>query len=103
MPAFLKGVNYLSPIRYMIRNLAPYTLRPIELTCNASQTLPDGRCIVSNGNDVLALFQLDGNAGLELLGVGLCTLVYRLLAWALLRGVRTHWGDVWGRMRGNAT
>lgn len=100
MPAVLRGVNFLSPIRYMMRNLAPYTLRPVTLTCEASQTRPDGSCIVGSGVEVLALFQLDGNAGLELLGMGVCTLVYRGLAWALLRGVRTRWGEVWGRWRG---
>ncbi|OBT84548.1 hypothetical protein VE02_06800 [Pseudogymnoascus sp. 03VT05] len=100
MPAFLRGVNYLSPLRYVIRNLAPYTLRPITLTCTAAQALPDGTCTVPDGEAVLALFRLDGNERLELLGVAIATVVYRLLAWALLRVARTHWGDVWGRLVG---
>ena len=100
MPAFLRGVNYLSPLRYVIRNLAPYTLRPITLTCTAAQALPDGTCTVPDGEAVLALFRLDGNERLELLGVAIATVLYRMLAWALLRGARTHWGDVWGRLVG---
>lgn len=100
MPAFLRGVNYLSPLRYAIRNLAPYTLRPITLTCTSAQALPDGSCTVPDGEAVLALFRLDGNERLELLGVAIATVLYRLLAWALLRGARTHWGDVWGRLVG---
>jgi len=74
----------------------------VALTCDAGQRLPDGRCTISTGEEVLALFGLDGRAGLEVLGVGVCTLVYRALSWALLRAVRTHWGEVWGGGRRNA-
>lgn len=100
MPAFLRGVNYLSPLRYAIHNLAPYTLRPITLTCTPAQALPDGSCSIPDGEAVLDLFRLQGNEGMELLGVGVATVLYRMLAWGLLRGARTHWGDVWGRWMG---
>lgn len=100
MPGFLQGVNYLSPIRYAIRALAPYTLRGVQLTCNDLQRLPNGQCLVPDGEAVLELFQLGGgNPGLELLGVGIATLVYRLLAWAMVRAVRTHWSEIGQRMK----
>ncbi len=96
MPVFLKAVNYLSPIRYAIANLAPYTLRGVQLTCGPDQQIPGSDdCIVSNGEAVLELFDFAGNnRGLEILGVGLATLIYRLLAYALLKAVRTHWSEV---------
>lgn len=95
MPGFLQGVNYLSPIRYAIRCLAPYTLGGVELTCNDLQRLPNGECLVPDGEAVLGLFQLNGgNPGLELLGVGIATVVYRLLAWAMVKAVRTHWSEI---------
>ena len=93
MPSFLMGVNYLSPLRYAIRNLAPYSLSHIFFTCSATQKLPDGSCPIENGKQVLQLYKLDTNPGLNILALGVTTLVYRLLAYALLKVVRTHWGS----------
>ena len=101
MPAFLEGINYLSPVRYAIANLAPYTLRGVELTCEPGQRIPGSeRCLVESGEQVLELFGFAGsNKGLNLLGVGMATVVYRLIAYALLKAVRTHWREVGGRLR----
>lgn len=92
MPAFLLAVNYLSPIHYAIRNLAPYTLRSITFHCTEAQLLADGTCPITSGQQVLALYDLDTNAGLNLLGLGLCAVVYRFLAYAVLKFKRMHWG-----------
>lgn len=91
MPAFLNGVNYLSPIRYAVRNLAPYTLSNIEFTCNDSQKLPDGSCTISTGKEALQLYNLDVNPWPQLVALGGCALIYRLLAYAVLRFSRGHW------------
>ncbi|KAL2063924.1 hypothetical protein VTL71DRAFT_4418 [Oculimacula yallundae] len=101
MPAFLLGVNYLSPLRYAIRNLAPYSLHSIHFTCSESQRLPDGKCPIETGQQVLELYKLDTDPLRNLIALGVCTLVYRLLAYVLLKGMRWHWGEVgWqGRMR----
>jgi len=99
MPAFLSALNYLSPVRYAIRNLAPYSLRPITFTCDAQQTLPDGSCTISNGYQVLDLYNLNVDPGWEVLALGACALVYRLVAYALLRVKRGRWEGVWGRRR----
>jgi len=93
MPAFLKGVNYLSPLRYSLRNLAPYSLRDIVFTCTDAQTLPDGTCPITNGMEVLKLYDLDDNPALNIMALGVCTLVYRLLAYAMLKAMRRHWSD----------
>lgn len=99
MPSFLQGVNYLSPIRYAIRNLAPYTLRDIAFTCNRATRLPDGTCPITTGKQVLRLYDLDTNPAMNIMALGVCTLVYRLLAYLLLKAKRTHWGDFKGRER----
>ncbi|KAG4441901.1 hypothetical protein IFR05_002585 [Cadophora sp. M221] len=101
MPAFLQGVNYLSPLRYAIRNLAPYSLSTIHFTCNESQRLPDGRCPIETGEQVLDLYKLNTDALKNLIALGACTLIYRLAAYVLLKTMRMHWGTVgWsGRMR----
>lgn len=94
MPGFLQGVNYLSPIRYAIRNLAPYSLHSITFTCNDTQKLPSGECIISTGQQVLQLYDLDTNPAMNIMALGICTLVYRLLAYLLLKAMRTHWPDL---------
>ncbi|KAA8566495.1 hypothetical protein EYC84_009055 [Monilinia fructicola] len=93
MPAFLQGVNYLSPIRYAIRNLAPYTLRGIKFTCTDAQRLPNGNCPISTGLEALELYDLNTDPLWNIVALGICTLVYRVLAYALLKGMRTHWGS----------
>lgn len=97
MPGFLQGVNYLSPIRYAIRNLAPYSLRGITFTCDDSQRLPNGECTISTGEQVLQLYDLDSNPAINIMALGVCTLVYRLLAYLLLKAMRTHWPDLKGK------
>ncbi|KAL3423811.1 ABC transporter [Phlyctema vagabunda] len=93
MPSFLKAMNYLSPIRYAIRSLAPVSLRDINFTCGDVQRLPSGECTISSGAQVLALYDLDGDPGLNLMALGVCTVIYRLLAYVLLKVMRMHWGD----------
>lgn len=93
MPEVLQDFNYLSPLRYAIRNLAPYSLRSIEFTCTDYQRLPDGRCIIETGKDVLKLYNLDTNPAMNIMALGLCTIVYRVLAYILLKVMKTHWGD----------
>lgn len=90
MPSFLNAVNYLSPIRYAIRNLAPYTLRGLHFTCTASQEV-NGVCPITTGKQVLDLYNLDGSAGLNLMALGVATVIYRVLAYALLKGMKTRW------------
>jgi ABC-type multidrug transport system ATPase subunit len=102
MPAFLSALNYLSPVRYAIRNLAPYSLRDIAFTCNESQRLPDGSCTISNGEDVLRLYNLDVKPGWEVLALGVCVLVYRAVAYLLLRFRRTRWEGFAGKSKGRA-
>lgn len=99
MPGFLQGVNYLSPIRYVIRNLAPYSLRGIAFTCNDSQRLPNGECIISTGEQVLELYDLNTNPEMNIMALGVCTLVYRLLAFLLLKAMRTHWPNLKGKRK----
>jgi hypothetical protein len=94
MPGFLQALNYLSPIRYAIRNLAPYSLRGIVFHCNDTQRLPNGECIISTGEQVLQLYDLDTNPAVNIMALGICTVVYRLLAYLILKAKRTHWPDL---------
>lgn len=100
MPAFLQGVNYLSPLRYAIRNLGPYSLRDIVFTCTNEQKLPDGSCPITNGIEVLKLYDLDDNPAINIMALGVCTVIYRLLAYAMLKAMRRHWSDSKGGVGG---
>ncbi|KAH7010727.1 P-loop containing nucleoside triphosphate hydrolase protein [Macrophomina phaseolina] len=92
MPTFLRDMNYLSPIKYVVANLAPYSLRGVRFTCTEAQRLVDGRCPVETGEDVLRLYRLEaGSPALNVLWLGVCTVLYRLLAYALLKARRERW------------
>lgn len=92
IPPVLEAFNHLSPIKYSIGNLAPYSLRGVVFTCTDSQRLPpDGKCPIETGEDVLRLWGLDGDAGLNLLALGLCVVVYRVLGYILIKGRREWW------------
>lgn len=91
VPSFLQAFNHLSPIKWAIENLAPYTLAGVHFSCTQDQQLPNGQCPITDGKDVLNLYNLNGNAGLNLLAVGICVVVYRLLAFLILKAKRTRW------------
>jgi hypothetical protein len=90
MPSFLNGVNYLSPIRYAVRNLAPYSLRGIDFHCTQAQ-LVDGVCPITSGEQVLELYDLNTNPGLNIMALAIATVIYRFLAYALLKAKKGDW------------
>jgi hypothetical protein len=94
IPSFLRALNHLSPLSYAVRNMAPYSLRGITFTCSPSQQLPDGQCAVSTGEQVLELYNLNTNPGLNIMALGVCAVVYRLVAYVLLKFLRTRWGEL---------
>ncbi|KAH6896698.1 P-loop containing nucleoside triphosphate hydrolase protein [Thelonectria olida] len=94
MPPLFTSFNYLSPIRYAARAVAPYSLRGVAFTCNDSQKLPDESCPIETGEDVLKLYKLDEDPVLNVAFLGVCVIVYRLLAWGVVRLMRTHWEGV---------
>ena len=91
IPSFLQAFNHLSPIKWAIGNLAPYTLAGVHFSCTKDQQLPNGQCPITDGEDVLNLYNLKGNAGLNLMAVGICVVVYRMLAFLILKAKRTRW------------
>ncbi|KAL5627865.1 hypothetical protein BROUX41_002613 [Berkeleyomyces rouxiae] len=87
MPAFLDALNYLSPVRYAARLVAAYSLRGVRFRCDDGQRGPDGRCLIATGEDALHLYKLDEDPVANAMGLLACVIVYRLLAWALLKAV----------------
>ncbi|OCK83730.1 P-loop containing nucleoside triphosphate hydrolase protein [Lepidopterella palustris CBS 459.81] len=100
IPAFLQAFNYLSPVKYLIGNLAPYTLREQKFTCEAWQRT-NGQCPITTGEEVLKLYNLDKNPRIQLMALAICTIFYRLLAYMVLKMVKQRWiAKVWGWRKG---
>ncbi|CAM1508976.1 Fc.00g027150.m01.CDS01 [Cosmosporella sp. VM-42] len=93
MPELFKAFNYLSPIRYATRAIAPFSLRGVKFTCNDSQRLPDGRCPIETGQDVLELYKFDVDPVVNVAILAACVVIYRLLAWGLVKAMRGHWRE----------
>lgn len=91
MPELFRAFNYISPVRYAVLTLAPFTLKGVQFSCDDTQRLPTGQCILSTGEDVLDLYKLNVNGTLNLALLATLVVAYRLIAWALLRAVRTKW------------
>ncbi|ROW08907.1 hypothetical protein VMCG_02679 [Cytospora schulzeri] len=89
MPALFTAFNWISPLRYAVRAVGPITLRGQTFTCEASQRLSDGSCTVSTGEEVLKLYNLDANPFVNIGGLAATIVVYRLVAYAVLRLVKT--------------
>ncbi|KAI1412047.1 P-loop containing nucleoside triphosphate hydrolase protein [Hypoxylon sp. FL1857] len=94
MPELFKIFNYISPLKYATAALASYTLRGVRFTCDDSQKLPDGRCQIETGEQVLDLYKLNVNAVVNIGALAATIVAYRLVAWLLLRLVRTRWKSV---------
>lgn len=93
VPAFLQAFNHLSPVKWSIGNLAPYTLDGVVFTCTAGQKSADGTCPIATGRDALRLYNLDKRAGIQLGALAICLVAYRSLAYLVLKARRTQWGD----------
>jgi ABC-type multidrug transport system permease subunit len=92
MPALIDALNYLSPARYAIRAMAPYSLKNVHFTCEEGQ-MSGGHCSIETGEDVLRLYRLGNDAVTNIAAMAGCIVVYRLLAWGLLRVVRLKRGN----------
>ncbi|KAL8801012.1 MAG: hypothetical protein Q9182_004756 [Xanthomendoza sp. 2 TL-2023] len=88
IPAFLQAWNHLSPIKWSLGNLAPYTLRGLHFTCPEAG---DGCGGPRTGEEVLSLYNLDTNPRVNLAALGVCVIVYRFVAWGILELKRKRW------------
>ncbi|KIY47464.1 P-loop containing nucleoside triphosphate hydrolase protein [Fistulina hepatica ATCC 64428] len=92
MPSFFRGINYISPLKYSIATLMPYTLRGVQFTCTESQRLSDGQCPLSTGEQVLDLYNLNIDPRPMLGVLGGITVAYRLVAYLILKLTKSDLG-----------
>ena len=100
VPSFLQAFNHLSPIKYAVGNLAPYTLRGINFTCEEYQKI-SGRCPITTGEEALDLYKLNKDPERNIMALGICVVAYRVVAYAILKMVKERWvGRLWGKVTG---
>lgn len=100
VPPFLQAMNHLSPIKYAVENMAPYTLRGLHFTCEEWQKV-QGQCPINTGEDALDLYKLNNDPEIRIMAVGVCAIVYRLVAYLVLKMVKERWlGRLWRKMGG---
>ena len=88
LPPFLQAFNHLSPAKWSVGNLAPYTLQGRTFTCSKSQQLFNGTCPITTGQQVLELYKLNSNPGRNLAALGACAIAYRIAAYLLLKATK---------------
>ncbi|KAI1618479.1 P-loop containing nucleoside triphosphate hydrolase protein [Exophiala viscosa] len=99
IPGFLGALNYVSPLKWLIGNITPYSLRGVTFTCTQAQRLPNGRCPIETGQQVLKLYQQEHNAPMYLAILAGVTVGYRLLAYMVLKARRTRWRELMHNLR----
>lgn len=85
MPSLFNAFNYLSPIRYAVRALGPVSLRGQTFTCALEHQLPNGSCVISTGEQVLNLYNLDVNASKNIAALAGMIVAYRAVAYLVLK------------------
>ncbi|KAM4065685.1 ABC transporter [Hirsutella rhossiliensis] len=80
MPDMFRAANYLSPIRYATRAVAPYSLRGVTFTCTDAQRLPTGGCPIETGQQVLELYKFDVDPVVNVGALAGSIVAYRILA-----------------------
>lgn len=100
IPDFLQAWNHLSPVKWGVANMAPYTLRGLHFTCEEWQKI-NGSCPITRGEQVLDLYKLNKDPELSLMALGICAIAYRFLAYVVLKIVKERWlGRLWGKVGG---
>lgn len=67
------------------------SLRGVSFHCSSSQLSADGTCPITTGEQVLSLYNLDVDTLAYILGMVACLIIYRLIAYGLLKLKLAHW------------
>ncbi|KAH8725542.1 ABC transporter-like protein [Phaeosphaeriaceae sp. PMI808] len=100
IPKFLQAFNHLSPIKWAVGNMAVYSLRDLKFTCEDWQKI-NGQCPITKGQQVLELYKMNVNPEMYLMALGICAILYRFLAYVLLKVVKERWAEkLWKKLGG---
>lgn len=97
----MQAFNHLSPVKWAVGNMAVYTFRDLEFTCEDWQRI-NGQCPITNGEQVLDLYNLDVKPEIYLMALGICAIAYRVFAYIVLKIVKERWvGRLWRKVVGD--
>lgn len=91
VPGFLSAMNHLSPLKYTVGSLLPYSLERQTFTCEDYQKLPNGRCPIETGEDVMRVYDYKFDPELNMVYVAAVTVAYRLVAYLVLKAKKMSW------------
>lgn len=73
-------------------------MRGLDFTCEDWQRI-NGQCPITTGSQVLDLYKLNVNPETNLMALGICAIVYRFLAYVVLKIVKEKWvGRAWKKL-----
>ncbi|ANB10992.1 hypothetical protein AWJ20_3786 [Sugiyamaella lignohabitans] len=85
MPGFLKGVNWLSPLKYAVSVMINMSFDGQTFNCVGQAIDADGGCEFDSGAKVLENYGLKANVPAYLGGIAVAAVVYRVLALVVLK------------------
>lgn len=91
MPGFLKGVNWLSPLKYGVSVLINMAMQDQHFTCDEEES-SSGQCQFTTGEQVLDGYNLKASVPSYLGAITACVVIYRLLSFAILKINRLRLG-----------
>jgi hypothetical protein len=91
MPGFLRGFNFISILKWGTGAVMVTSLRNVVFTCKDDQLLADGTCPITTGQQMLQLYNLDVSVVTYSLGMVACLVIYRAIAFGLLKLKLTSW------------
>jgi len=101
IPSILQAFNHLSPLKYQVANMAVYSMRRQTFSCTTAQEV-NGSCPITTGEQVLELYNLNKNPDLNLTALCVTAIIYRIVAYAVLKAAKTDWGLSQGSKSGFA-
>ena len=75
----------------MVGAVMAVSLHGVKFYCTPDQLAADGKCPVTTGEDVLKLYNLDVDTLAYAMGMVACLILYRVIAYGLLKLKLMHW------------
>lgn len=86
MPGFLRGINWISPLKFAVGVVTQQSMQGQKFTCGGQVVDPEtGECPLMTGEQVLQVYGVDIPIKPYLGALAVCLVVYRLIAFIVLR------------------
>jgi len=91
MPIELRYISYISPVTWGAYILSNVVFQQETFTCDDSERDSQGNCPISTGEEVLALYNMDGGGGtyglnFHIMMISIVTVGFFVLTFLVVRG-----------------